>query len=254
MKHFLIFLFLINNLFLSAQDTSSITFKGKVVDSSNYQVIPGARVSLILSQDTLISLTNQFGEFTFRNLIPDTIYDVEIKKQHFLFNSFLPTFNLNARNEIKMEYSIVPLVECNETNLPELLFMRNSHDINPQDKGKLSSLIDILKDNKSLTIDIIGYRYVDENHPVSGKRVQSVQEFFSLNGIDSSRINTVNKKDEPRTIYPDCIYTGIPTDAQAEVLSEEYINMISSEKEREKAKQKQRAVIFRFNKHEEDQR
>ena len=246
MKTICILTLLISSFILQGQDSTSVTFSGKIIDSTTYQVLPGAEVYLVLEKDTLRGESDQNGYFLFDNLKPDKIYYVEIKKPNsfYLFNSFLFTYSLNAKKEIFIEYKIVPYARCHESHIPVILFEKNKFDLNSKNMDLLSGLLNILRQDKGLIINIYGYRSFNENKEVSYKRALAIKKYLVGKQIEPGRLFIVDKESKPRTIYPKCIYANIPIESQITVLSQEYINSLKSEKDKQEAIRNHRAVTF----------
>lgn len=246
MKYFCIILFLINFSFLNGQESTSVIFSGKVIDESIYQALRGVEVILILEKDTLRKMTDKNGFFIFNNLKPDKIYYLELKSinENYLYNSFLFTYNLNAKKEIYKEYKINRYVNCNLSSIQIILFENNKIDLIEKNKEDLSDILKLLKANKELIININGYRSFDETENVSYKRALEVKNYLISMQIEAERLIIIDKGVKPRTIYPNCIYTTIPLESQTITLSEEYINSLKSEKDKQEAIKNQRVVTF----------
>ncbi|MFO8087097.1 MAG: hypothetical protein R6T91_04715 [Bacteroidales bacterium] len=244
MTYYIIILLLFNSLFIYGQDPQSVIFKGKVIDDRTYQFISAAEINLVLDNDTFTEVTNQNGEFLFNNLKPNATYYLEINKKPYLFNSFLPTYSLNANKVIYKEYRIIPYFIFNESSIPIINFEKNKFDINSWDQPPLTGFINVLKDTEDIVINVCGYRSFDEMENVSLNRALTIRNYMMSQNIDSSRINLVDKGSSPRTIYPEYIYTSIPIESQTAILTKEYIESIKNENAKQEALNNQRVVTF----------
>jgi len=246
MKNICIIILLINSFILNGQDSSSVIFNGRVINESTYQALRGIDVILILEKDTLRKKTDNKGCFSFNNLKPDKIYYLELKEmtEFYLYNSFLFTYSLNAKKEIFIEYKIVPYARCHAESLSEILFESNKFNLSAKNKDDLTDILLLLRANKELIINIYGYRSFEETEKVSYKRALEVKNYLISNQIEAERLFIVDNGTKPRTIYPNCIYTTIPLESQTTKLSQEYINSLRSEKDKQEAIKNQRVVTF----------
>ncbi len=125
-----------------------------------------------------------------------------------------------------------------------ILFENNKIDLIEKNKEDLSDILKLLKANKELIININGYRSFDETENVSYKRALEVKNYLISMQIEAERLIIIDNGVKPRTIYPDCIYTTIPLESQISTLSQEYINSLKSEKDKQEAIKNQRVVTF----------
>lgn len=77
-----------------------------------------------------------------------------------------------------------------------ILFATNKYDLTSTSKNELQKLINIMKQNTDVSIDVQGY--TDNtgndaiNNPLSVKRAQSVANYLTSNGVQYARLKNVN--------------------------------------------------------------
>ena len=191
-------------------------------------------------------MTDKKGFFSFNNLKPDKIYYLELYNinAHYLYNSFLFTYNLNAKKEIYKEYKINRYVNCNLGSFKIIFFENNKIDLTEKIKNDLSDILKLLRANKEMIINIYGFMGFEETEKISYKRALEVKNYLISMQIEAERLFIVDNGTKPRIIYPNCIYTTIPLESQITKLDLEYIYSLKFEKDKQEAIKNQRVVTF----------
>ncbi|MEL0109973.1 MAG: OmpA family protein, partial [Cryomorphaceae bacterium] len=83
-----------------------------------------------------------------------------------------------------------------------VLFSPNQSDVNDENIAYLGEVLEILRDNPSIKLEIIGRADMqgseEYNLELSQKRADAVQLWFSDNGIDRNRMSVISKgKSDP---------------------------------------------------------
>jgi outer membrane protein OmpA-like peptidoglycan-associated protein/Tol biopolymer transport system component len=121
-------------------------------------------------------------------------YSFSVSKEGYLFYS--NSFNLSVPRQIYNPYDLdillTPVKEGAEMNLYNIYFETDSFRILPESEPELQKLVDFLKDNSRLEVEIQGHTddtgTAERNLELSQKRAQSVVEFLVLHGIKKERL------------------------------------------------------------------
>jgi peptidyl-prolyl cis-trans isomerase SurA len=75
----------------------------------------------------------------------------------------------------------------------EITFASGKFELSDEDKHKLETVVSEMNKNKAFIVELTSSADFTESTPVSIKRAKSAKDFLTAQGIDSSRISTVNK-------------------------------------------------------------
>lgn len=134
----------------------------------------------------------------------DMVYQVQVEKTGYLFFSErLYAQESQRRDPIHWEIALVPITNEAKSNTPyilkNVLFKTGESKIQSGSELELMKLLNILKENPSLRIQINGH--TDDigdsvaNKTLSKNRAASVKEYLVQHGIDTGRIQTVGYGD-----------------------------------------------------------
>lgn len=175
-----------------------VTFlKAKIVDKGTNQPIK-ARVELIdLMESTNNSrtLTSDKNGDLFLCIPVGSNYALNVSAPDYLFYS--QSFNLEEIKTIYNPYhlniGLDKIAAGTEMNLYNIYFDVNSYKILPESDVELFKLIDFLKNNDSLVIQIQGHTddtgSEADNMKLSENRARAVVDFLTDNNIDSKRLS-----------------------------------------------------------------
>jgi len=135
------------------------------------------------------------GEFLFC-LPKGHNYGLNISKEGFLFHS--ENFNLletfDRQKPLKLEISLDPIETGKTTILRNIFFETDSFNLKPESKVQLLEMVDYMKKNPGLVIEIGGHtdnqgseKY---NLNLSEQRAAAVVRYLAANGISSQRLNS----------------------------------------------------------------
>lgn len=177
---------------------------GTLYDKKSEETIPGASVKLIGSDGSNIEGDAQEdGSFTFM-LRPNTDYVVISSREGYLKGKDkLTTKGLNESKEFEREIFMSPIDK--PIDLPNIFFDYDRAELRPESKDALDKLIETLKDNPKITIelsahsDITGTR--EYNYKLSQRRAQSVVDYLIEHGVDPERLTPKGYgPDKPKVI------------------------------------------------------
>lgn len=172
--------------------------KGKVFNTKTNQLISCDIVLNDLVTNTLIVHQYPFeneGEFLFC-LPSGHNYGFNISKQGYLFHS--ENFNLletyNRQKPMTLAIGLDPIETGKTTILRNIFFETDSFNIKPESKVQLLEMVDFMRNNPSLVIEIGGHTDTQgsENYnlTLSGKRAESVVKYLIENGIQAPRLKS----------------------------------------------------------------
>ena len=136
------------------------------------------------------------GEFLFC-LPAGHNYGLNISKEGYLFHS--ENFNLlnafSRQKPLSLEIAMDPIETGKSVILKNIFFDTDSFNIKPESKGQLTEIIDFMKVNPALVVEIGGHTddQGSESHnlTLSGKRAESVVKYLVENGIPAPRLKSI---------------------------------------------------------------
>lgn len=183
----------------SARPEPVVLIKGIVYNSETKQPMSASISYAILgSKGTLGHMNSdpKTGEFTLA-LPKGKKYSITANKQHFLSvheNEDLTNLKTYAEKEINLY--LTPIKKGEKVVLNNCFFKANTADILPESHEELDKIVEILKLNRSLKIEVSGHTSKNNSKPewnmnLSQNRANSVKAYFVEKGIAESRINAV---------------------------------------------------------------
>ena len=172
--------------------------KGKIFDSKTQGLIASDIVLNDLSLNSLIQHQYPFeneGEFLFC-LPSGRNYGLNIAKEGYLFHS--ENFNLlgdfNLQKPMDLRISLDPIEKGRTTILKNIFFDTDSFNLKPESKGQLLEMVDFMRTNPGLIIEIGGH--TDDqgseahNQILSEKRAGAVVSYIITKGILPTRLKS----------------------------------------------------------------
>ena len=228
------------------------TISGTVTDDRTLFAIENANVQLIGSTGiSLSTITNQDGYFTFGNSQVDanTTYEIIVTKPNYLNNKgTVTTVGVEFSKDFEKNIILQP-IPSEPVVLPDILYDLAKWDLKPQYQDSLQGLIQTLRDNPNLVIELASHtdlRDSDERNDIlSQRRAQSVVDYLIIRGIEPRRLVAKGYGERvPRTLVKAYNRNGVEFE-EGTVLDEEFINSLSTEKLKEAAHQLNRRTEFR---------
>jgi peptidoglycan-associated lipoprotein len=221
---------------------------GLVKDEKTGIAIPGALVQLIASDGTnLQTETGNSGDFKFV-LKPSVDYIFLASKRGYLKGKEKETTKGQEKSRDFMVSIILSAID-KPIELPNIFYDFGKWDLRPESMVSLDKLIETLNDNPNVTIELMSHtdsRDTEEyNLTLSQKRAQSVVDYLVGKGIELERLTAKGYgESSPKVVdaeivaqYP-FLKAGIP-------LSEQYINSLANDEQREIAHQINRRTEFK---------
>ena len=217
-----------------------LTVNGTIKDENSLQYVSGASVSIVGTDGTkATTLSSAKGSFQFNEgtLNVGNIYVLTIEKNnYFTMTDTINTIGLEFSRDFTPSYEI-SMIPTGTVVLPEIQYELGKWDLRPQFEDSLQGLIEILQVNPNITIELGSHtdnRGTEASNDIlSQKRAQSVCDYLVIRGIDPMRLTAKGYGERvPRTV------NGVK-------LTEDYINKLPTEAEKEKAHQLNRRTEFK---------
>jgi peptidoglycan-associated lipoprotein len=228
------------------------TLSGVVKDDRTLQFIEGAKVRMVGSDGTTIEKqTNSLGRYEFSKdqFRPKTTYELTVtKEQYFSATGTVTTVGVERSKNFERDFLLVPIPK-EPIVLPEILYDLAKWDLKPQYQDSLQGLIKTLDDNPTIVVELASHtdaRDTDERNDIlSQKRAQSVVDYLILRGIDPDRLVAKGYGERvPRELDHNYYLNGIQVLDSANILTEAFINTLSTNDIKEYAHQLNRRTEF----------
>lgn len=217
-----------------------LTVNGTIKDENSLQYVGGANVSIIGTDGTKANtLSSDKGTFQFNEgtLHVGNIYILTIEKNnYFTKTDTINTIGLEFSRDYTPAYEIA-MIPSGSVVLPEIQYELGKWDLQPQFEDSLQGLIEILQLNPNITVELGSHTdnrgSEASNDILSQKRAQSVCDYLVIRGIDPLRLTAKGYGERvPRTV-------------DGKKLTEEYINSLPTEEQKERAHQLNRRTEFK---------
>lgn len=228
------------------------TLAGTVRDDRTLLFVEGAAVKLVGSNGiSVTTITNDQGYFAFgkSQMEPNTTFEIIVAKPNY-FNSkgTITTVGVEFSKDFEKDFMLEPIPE-EPVVLPEILYDLAKWDLKPQYQDSLQGLIQTLRDNPNLVIELAAHtdtRDSDERNDIlSQRRAQSVVDYLIIRGIEPQRLVAKGYGEHvPLKLKKDVIRDGFLF-TEGTTLDDDFINSLSSNSEKEAAHQLNRRTEFR---------
>jgi len=221
---------------------------GLVKDEKAGTAIPGSVVQLIASDGSnLQAETGTGGEFKFA-LKADVDYIFLASKRGYLNGKEKET---TKGQEKSREFMVTILLTAFDKpiELPNILYDFGKWDLRPESMVSLDKFVETLLDNPNVTIELMSHtdsRDTEEyNQDLSQKRAQIVVQYLIDKGIETERLLPKGYGESTPKIVDAIINAQNPFLKTGTALSEQYINSLANDEQKEIAHQINRRTEFR---------
>jgi len=180
---------------------------------------------------------------------PNTTFEIIVTKPNY-FNSkgTVTTVGVEFTKDFEKDFMLEPIPE-EPIVLPEILYDLAKWDLKPQYQDSLQGLIQTLRDNPNLVIELAAHTDTrdseERNDILSQRRAQSVVDYLIIRGIEPSRLVAKGYGEHvPITLKKDIVRDGFLF-VDGTVMDDNFINSLSSNNEKEAAHQLNRRTEFR---------
>jgi len=226
--------------------------EGTITDDRSLFAVENAAVKLVGSNGlSVTAISNQDGYYNFGNsqVKPNTTYEIIVSKPNYLNSkASFTTVGVEFSKDFTKDIILQP-IPAEPVVLPDILYDLAKWDLKPQYQDSLQGLIQTLRDNPNLVIELASHTDLrdsyERNDILSQRRAQSVVDYLIIRGIEPARLVAKGYGERvPRELKSDYNRNGVKFE-KGSVLDEEFINSLGSEKEKEAAHQLNRRTEFR---------
>lgn len=224
------------------------TVTGLVKDENTGAAIPASTVQLIASDGSnLQAETGNGGDFKFA-LKPNVDYIFLASKKGYLNGKERET---TKGQEKSREFMVTILLTAIDKpiELPNILYDFGKYDLRPESMISLDKLVETLNDNPNVTIELMSHtdsRDTEEyNQNLSQQRAQVVVDYLIQKGIAADRLTAAGYGESTPKVVDDQTAGEAPFLKVGTALTEQFINSLPNEEQKEIAHQINRRTEFR---------
>lgn len=221
---------------------------GLVKDEKTGSPVTGSVVQLIGSDGTnLQATTGNNGDFRF-SLRPNVDYIFLASKDGYLNGKARETTRGQEKSRDFLATILMTPID-KPIELPNIFYDFGKWDLRPESMVSLDKLTETLNDNPNITIELMSHtdsRDTEEfNMTLSQRRAQSVVDYLIEKGIDAARLSARGYgESSPKVVDADLV-AQYPFLRVGTTLTEQYINTLPTEEQKETAHQINRRTEFR---------
>jgi peptidoglycan-associated lipoprotein len=221
---------------------------GLVKDEKTGTAIPGSLVQLIASDGSnLQAETGLSGDFKF-SLKASVDYIFLASKKGYLNGKEKET--TKGQDKSREFMVTIPLTPTDRPiDLPNILYDFDKWDLRPESMVSLDKLVETLLDNLNITIEIMSHtdtRNTEEyNMILSQKRAQSVVDYLVSKGIEIERLTAKGYGKSNTKVVDAVIAAQYPFLKAGTQLTEQFVNSLPTDEQREIAHQINRRTEFK---------
>ena len=221
---------------------------GLVKDEKTGSPIAGSVVQLIASDGSnLQAETGATGDFRFA-LKQDVDYIFLASKRGYLNGKEKETTKGQEKSRDYMVTLLLTPID-KPIELPNIFYDFGKWDLRPESMVSLDKLVETLDDNPNVTIELMSHtdsRDTEEyNQDLSQKRAQSVVQYLIEKGVEPGRLSPKGYGESSPKVVDASIVAQYTFLRSGSTLSEQYINSLANEEQKEIAHQINRRTEFR---------
>jgi peptidoglycan-associated lipoprotein len=224
------------------------TITGLVKDEKTGQPVQAAVVQLIASDGANMQAeTGSNGDFRF-TLRPEVDYIFLASKKGYLNGKEKETTRGQDKSRDFMATIMITPID-RPIELPNIFYDFGKWDLRPESMVSLDKLVETLNDNPNVTIELMSHtdsRDTEEyNMELSQKRAQSVVDYLIAKGIDKQRLTAKGYGESSPKVVDAAIVQDAPFLRLGATLTEQYINTLANDEQKEIAHQINRRTEFK---------
>ncbi len=221
---------------------------GLVKDEKTGTAIPASLVQLIASDGSnLQTETGTGGDFRF-SLKADVDYIFLASKKGYLNGKEKETTKGQEKSREFMVTIMLTAID-KPIELPNILYDFGKWDLRPESMVSLDKLVETLLDNPNVTIELMSHTDSRDtesyNQDLSQKRAQVVVQYLIDKGIEPDRLSARGYGESTPKSVDAAIIAQNPFLKAGSVLTEQYINSLPGDEQKEIAHQINRRTEFR---------
>lgn len=217
------------------------------------EIICGAIITIIGSDGSIFADTSDTsGKYYFNNKIVKANTSYEIKVEHKGFygdKAKFSTAGVKKKKVFIVDFYLLPIIQRGDP-LPVIYYDSAEWKLSESYMDSTESFIRVLKDNPGIVIEIGAHSdnpgSLEYNDSLSYLRVKAIADYFVKNGIDGDRlVPYVNGRRVPLKLVIDISMDGF-TFNKGTILTEDFINKLDSEKQKNAAHKLNNRIEFKI--------
>lgn len=237
-----------DDLYLFELPPLKFSVTGLVKDEKTGAPVTGSLVELIASDgNSLQSETGAGGDFKFA-LKADVDYIMVASKRGYLKGKDKETTKGQEKSREFMVTILLTPID-NPIELPNILYDFGKWELRPESMVSLDKLVETLIDNPNVTIELMSHtdsRDTEQyNQDLSQKRAQVVVQYIIEKGIEAERLSAKGYGESTPKVVDAIIAAQNPFLRSGATLTEQLINSLSTDEQKEIAHQINRRTEFR---------
>lgn len=172
-------------------EAATIAISGKVYDAETKRPIVAKVEYLVQNTNNRKSYETDYvsGSYAFANLLspPDFILNVSARNYY----TITQYVNLDqGEKRLKKDFYLQPLRAGNEIDLPNIVFAPESKEILPKSYAELNKLIQVMRDNPTMRIQLSGFTDSENDLALARERAKAIRDYLEKFGqIERSRLS-----------------------------------------------------------------
>lgn len=221
---------------------------GLVKDEKTGGPVNSSKIELIASDgNSLQAETGTGGDFKFA-LRADVDYIIIASKKGYLKGKDKETTKGQEKSRDFMVTILLTPID-NPVELPNILYDFGKWDLRPESMVSLDKLVETLNDNSNVTIELMSHTDSRDteayNQDLSQKRAQVVVQYLIEKGIEAERLSPKGYGESAPKTVDKIIHAQNPFLKEGSVLTEQVINSLANDEQKEIAHQINRRTEFR---------
>ncbi len=225
--------------------------KGYIVDKETEEPKVGAKVTIRGDNGFLLEMVSEAdGSYKFPKLKGDVDYSVTAELDgYFVGKVEFSTKGVDADQEFNSNIALEKIIVAKDYDIDDIFYAFNDAAIKPESFVSLDSLVILLEDNIKITIELNAHTDFrgspEANLDLSNRRAKSVVDYLTNKGIEVERLTSRGYgEDVPHTVNASkaAEYEFLK---EGDVLTEDFINNLANDDQREVAHQINRRTQFK---------
>ncbi len=229
----------------SIRPTKTIYMTGTVFDQTNNNKLEAEfkLIDLETGEEVISSKSDRINGSFLVTLPINKDYALLVNKDG--YHPYSINFNLtvpeNSDEPYHRDVPLIPSVSKDPVRLDNVFFDLDSYNLRPESYIELDKLVDYLNDHPTMKIELQGHTDSqgddDHNMELSKNRAKAVMDYLISKGIDKTRLSSQGFGET----QPDII---LDDKGEKITLTEEYINSLTTDKEKKDAHQQNRRTVY----------
>lgn len=181
-----------------ANPSNSIIVKGKVTDISGNPLASIIEYTDLNKDELIGNATSSSSDGTYQITLPvNSFYGISAKLDGYYPISKSIDLTDDINNDLEVDIILKEIKKDSSFVLNNIFFEFGKSELNRKSQNELNRLVDILKQNKSIKLQLIGFTdsigSSEDNQILSENRAKEVYNYLINNGISKNRLEYIGK-------------------------------------------------------------